>query len=503
MTEVRTHRAIVVGAGIAGLTTALELGEATVLTRAPLGAAGSTAWAKGGIAAALAADDSPDQHARDTVAVGAGLADAALVAALTAGGPAAVQRLIGRGARFDPAPGGGLALGREAGHGRRRILHAGGDATGAEVSRALAAAVAAAPGIEVVAGAVAVDLARRDGEVVGVLAWHPGGREVLHLAPAVVLATGGAGRVFAHTTNPADVRGDGLAMAARAGALLADLEFVQFHPTALAADLDPMPLLTEALLVEGARLVDDEGTRYLAGVHPDAELAPRDVVARATWRVLAAGRKAYLDATDLGNVAVRFPAAHAAAQAAGLDPAADPLPVSPAAHYFMGGVAVDEWGRTSLPGLWVVGEAAASGVHGANRLASNSLLDGMVFGSRVAASVQRSGRNTPSRSGLVAPAPPDGVEAAAGPVAELRRALWDGAGVVRTRDSLVAARAALDRMQVLDATLAGRNLRLVGRLIAAAALARRESRGAHHRADHPMPDPAQARRAFSRIEPAP
>ncbi len=498
--DVICHRALVVGAGIAGLTTALELGEAAVLTAAPLGAAGSTALAKGGIAAAVGAGDDPAAHAADTMTVGAGLADADLVATLTAGGPAAVARLIGRGARFDRNAAGALHLGREAGHGRRRILHAGGDATGAEISRELAAAVHAAPGVDVFAGAFAVDLAVEGGDVVGLVARHPGGRLVLHLAGAVVLATGGAGRLWARTTNPADVRGDGLAIAARAGARLADLEFVQFHPTALAADLDPMPLLSEALRGEGAFLVDDEGHRYMVGAHPDAELAPRDVVARATWRVLESGRKAYLDATHLGrDTAQQFPSAAAAASEAGLDLGADLLPVSPAAHYFMGGVAADAWGRSSLPGLWVVGEAAATGVHGANRLASNSLLEGMVFGRRAADSIRRAARRAPGRFLPVALRAPDRAAVPVELEQRLRAAMWAGVGVVRSRSSLEACLAEIAALAALDGSLAGRNMRFAARLVASAALARRESRGAHHRSDHPASDPALACRAFHEV----
>ncbi len=496
---VEHHEAVVVGAGIAGLTVALELGAAIVLTAAPLGAAGSTAWAKGGIAAAVGHGDSVRQHAADTIAVGAGLGDEQLAVALAEGGPAALRRLIAQGARFDSV-GGELALGREAGHRTRRIVHAGGDATGAEVSRALAAAVSVAPGVEVVEAA-AVDLARHESAVGGVVARHPDGRVVLHAAPAVVLATGGAGRVYARTTNPADVRGDGVAMAARAGARLADLEFVQFHPTALAADLDPMPLLSEALRGEGAQLVDDEGGRYLAGLHPDAELAPRDVVARATWQLLADGRKAYLDATMLDRFAARFPSAFAAAQEAGLDPAADLLPVSPAAHYFMGGVAADGRGRTSVPGLWVVGEAAATGLHGANRLASNSLLEGMVFGARVASAVRRERRPAPRR--LEAPRIVE--DGAPQPQLErrLREIMWRDVGVVRSEASLRRARDEIARMSPLDATVPGRNLRLVASSITEAALARRESRGAHFRSDHPAPAPGLAERRFRTPPPVP
>ncbi len=493
--KVVDHPAVIVGAGVAGLSVARGLERATVLTAAPLGAAGSTAWAKGGIAASLAADDSPARHAADTVSVGGGLADEELAAALAEGGPAAIARLVVSGARFDLAGDGTPALGREAGHSRRRIVHAGGDATGAELSRVLAAAVRDAPGIDVLEGVVAVDLARDGERVTGVVASHPDGSVVVHRAPAVVLATGGAGGVYARTTNPPDVAGDGLAMAARAGARLADLEFVQFHPTALAADLDPMPLLSEALRGEGAKLVDDEGRRFMADLHPDAELAPRDVVARGIWGVLESGRKAYLDGTAV--IGERFPAAAAAAAAAGLDPVVDWLPVSPAAHYFMGGIAVDAQGRSSLPGLWAVGEAAANGLHGANRLASNSLLEGLVIGGHAARSIREHVREHVRSASAERPAIPDLPDSQADP--ELREAvrsiMWEHVGVVRTREGLMSALRELQRLpQATD--LRGRNLLVVARLIASAALARRESRGAHFRGDHPAPDPALARRAF-------
>ncbi len=490
------HPALVVGAGVAGLSVALGLERATVLTAAPLGAAGSTAWAKGGIAASLAADDSPARHAADTVAVGGGLVNEELAAALADGGPAAIDRLQRLGARFDAGGDGEPALGREAGHSRRRIVHAGGDATGAELSRVLAAAVRAAPGVEVLERVVAVDLARDGAAVTGLVAHHPDGSLVLHRAPAVVLATGGAGGVYARTTNPPDVAGDGLAMAARAGARLADLEFVQFHPTALAAELDPMPLLSEALRGEGAVLVDDEGRRFMPGLHPDAELAPRDVVARAIWAVLESGRKAYLDGTGAigSRFPSRFPAAAAAAEAAGLDPSADRLPVSPAAHYFMGGVAVDSAGRSSLPGLWAVGEAAANGLHGANRLASNSLLEGLIFGRHAARDARSASAERPRATAIPAELPELGV-GDPDVVTAVRELMWGSVGVVRTGPGLTRA---LRELRGLPAArgLRERNLRVVARLIARAALARPESRGAHFRADHPAPDPALARRAF-------
>ncbi|HET7041406.1 MAG TPA: L-aspartate oxidase, partial [Gemmatimonadales bacterium] len=357
---------LVVGSGAAGLTAALGAAplRCTVLTKARLGTGGSSPWAQGGIAAAVGRDDAPALHAADTMAAGAGLNDPHVVDILTAEGPERVKALLALGAHFDLDDTGGLSLHREAAHSRHRILHAR-DATGAEVVRTLVEAVRRAPEIRVVDEAFAIDLAVEDGQVVGLLAVHADGRKVLHVAPAVVLATGGLGRLYLHTTNPKEATGDGLAMAARAGARLVDLEFVQFHPTALATGADPMPLLTEALRGEGAVLIDERGDRFMLIEHPDAELAPRDVVARAIWRQLIAGHRVFLDATRAvgEEFPEYFPTVFHLCQEHGLDPRTQPIPVAPAAHYHMGGIAVDENGRTSLPGLWACGEVTATGAH--------------------------------------------------------------------------------------------------------------------------------------------
>ncbi len=490
---VRTAPLLVVGSGVAGLTVALTAPAATVLTPGRLGGDGSSAWAQGGIAAAVGPGDGPGCHADDTRAVAAGLGGGPAVDLLTAGGPGAIRSLVARGARFDRTAAGDLALGREAGHSRRRIVHADGDATGAEVMRALRAAAHERASVTVVEGATALDLAVAGGRVVGVLAAHASGERVLHLAPAVVLATGGIGRLYAATTNPAGVDGSGLAMAARVGARLADLEFVQFHPTALAAGADPMPLLTEALRGEGAVLVDDEGARFLPALHPAAELAPRDVVARAVWAKLEEGRKVYLDATGIGgDFPTRFPTAYAAAAEAGLDPRVDPLPVAPAAHYFMGGIDAGPDGRTSVPGLWAVGEAAATGAHGANRLASNSLLEGLVFGERVAAEAAAAG----PLPALRAVALPDRSFGDYDAVPQVRALMQKYVGVVRTGAGLAAARAHLARLARRPLDRPSRDAVEVAALLATAASERTESRGAHQRADHPEVDPARARRRF-------
>jgi len=495
---------LVVGTGAAGLTAALGCSplRVTVLTKARLGMGGSSPWAQGGIAAAVGKDDAPALHAADTMAAGAGLNDPHVVEILTAEGPERIAALLALGAHFDLDDAGSLALGREAAHSRRRILHAR-DATGAEVVRTLVEAVRRSPQIRVVDEAFAVDLALEDGEVVGLLAVQADGRRVLHLAPAVVLATGGLGQLFLHTTNPREATGDGLAMAARAGARLVDLEFVQFHPTALAAGADPMPLLTEALRGEGAILIDGAGRRFMTDEHPDRELAPRDVVARAIWKRLMTGQRAFLDAREAvgEEFPEHFPTVFKLCQEHGLDPRIEPIPVAPAAHYHMGGIAVDERGRTSLPGLWACGEVAATGAHGANRLASNSLLEALVFGARVAEDLHVRVPVGPVPRGprLAGGAVP----ALGGPgdpelTAAVRRLMWEKVGVVRDEAGLAFAVDELQRLASRHprATGEARNLLGVGRLVAAAALERRESRGGHYRSDYPNPDPAWQRRLF-------
>jgi L-aspartate oxidase len=488
---VRLDAPLVVGAGVAGLSVALGLPRAFVISSKEMG---STWWAQGGIAAALAEGDSPQAHAADTVAVSGGLAVDEAVAALTMGGPEAISRLIRLGAEFDRDDEGTLLLGREGGHQARRVVHADGDATGAEVMRALNDAVAAAATVEMIEARV-VDLARSGERVVGVLT-ADGRNRVVYTAPAVVMATGGAGRMFSRTTNPPGVTGDGIMVAARAGARLADLEFVQFHPTALNAGKDPMPLMTEALRGEGAKLVDASGRRFMDRYHPMAELAPRDIVARAIFWQYDRGSSAYLDARSILNFHERFPTVTAHALSVGLDPTEDLLPVSPAAHYYMGGIDADTHGRTSVPGLWAVGECASTGVHGANRLASNSLLEGLVFGARVALDIDADhageiGEVEVPKEGLDLPV-------VAGPVIEeLRQLMWDRVGLIRTGNGLWEARNTLVEIEpVLSRTIAGRNAAELGLLIVVAALRRSESRGGHYRADYPDEDPKQAMRAL-------
>src|SRR5579872_6543442 len=483
-------RPIVIGAGIAGLMTALRLAPepVIVLTKVPLGSGCASAWAQGGIAVAIGDDDAPARHAADTIAAGDALCDPRAVERITAAGPAALADLVDLGAPFDRAPDGRYKLGLEGGHGRRRIVHAAGDGTGRAMTAALIAAVRRTPSVTVLEGVEARRLIVEDGAVVGVLAAADGRAVVLPTA-RVVIATGGIGGLYRETTNPLAAIGQGLALAARAGAVLADMEFVQFHPTALAVGRDPMPLVSEAVRGEGALLVDAAGRRIMAD-YPRAELEPRDIVARAVWRETAAGRRVFLDARRaLGNrFAERFPGIAAACRAGGIDPAVEPIPVRAAAHYHMGGIAVDAAGRSSLPGLWAVGEAASTGLHGANRLASNSLLEACVAGRMVAESVagatSRMTRPRPiARPPLPAAARADGV----------RTIMAQRVGVLRDRDGLAAAVAALASLAFAAGPEA--DPALVGLLVAAAALQREESRGSHARTDFPNHSSADPRRS--------
>ena len=473
------HRPVVIGAGLAGLLTALHLAPrpCVVLTAGRLGTQTSTGLAQGGIAAALHPDDSPALHALDTLAAGAGLGDPDVARALTAGAADAVAHLEHLGARFDRDAGGAVALGMEGAHSRPRIAHAGGDATGRELLRAAVAAVRRTPSVTVLEGTRATRVVTDDGVVRGLLVTTPDGGTTLLRTDRVVLATGGVGGLFRHSTNPGSSRGQGLALAARAGAVLRDLEMIQFHPTALDVGLSPMPLVSEAVRGAGALLVDDAGNPLQGD-----PLAARDVVSREVWRHLETGGRAFLDARAITDVVGRFPTVTAHCRAAGIDPAHDLVPVRPAAHYSMGGVAVDDRGRTSVPGLWAVGEVASTGLHGANRLASNSLLEAAVCSRWVADDVGHDAGPTPS--GRAAPAPGDTVD----PVTEegilsltdLRGLMSGAVGVLRDGPTLSAA---VDRLH--RAHRAADDDVLVALLIATCALRREESRGAHTRTDHP------------------
>ncbi len=491
---------VVVGSGIAGLTTALKArraGTVLLVTKTVLDA-GSTRWAQGGIAAALGPEDTPEQHLTDTLVAGAGLCDEEAVRVLVTEGPALVRELIDIGANFDLDNAGDLALTREGGHLRRRIAHAGGDATGAEIERALICAVRATPGVEIIEHALVLDLLKSaDGHACGVTLHVIGeGRRDgvgAALGRAVVLATGGLGQVFASTTNPPVATGDGVALALRAGAEVTDMEFVQFHPTVLwlgPGAAGQQPLISEAVRGEGAVLVDVEGNRFMLGQHPLAELAPRYVVAQAIVRQLrlTGADHVLLDARSIPDFATRFPTITASCRAHGIDPLTQPIPVAPGAHHASGGVRTDLVGRTNVPGLFACGEAACTGVHGANRLASNSLLEGLVFAARIGAELARE---------LPPPREPADVDEAAAllPASAqiaVQSAMTTGAGVLRSGESLRAAAAALaavrpDESASCVETWEATNLHTVASALVAGASLRAETRGCHWREDHPEP----------------
>jgi len=488
---------LIIGAGLAGLSAALACAprKALVLSAAPLLSGCSSAWAQGGMAAALSADDDPELHAADTIAAGAGLVDPAVARLLTREGPGAVRRLADLGAPFDRDAAGDFAQSLEAAHSRPRVARVKGDQAGREIMRSVAAAAMAAPHIEIRQGArVRALLQDAQGRVRGALVEEDGRLSEI-IAPATILATGGLGGLYAVTTNPREVRGEGLALAALAGAKIADPEFVQFHPTAIAVDADPAPLASEALRGEGAILVDETGASLMAGKHPLGDLAPRDIVARAIFEQVQRGG-AYLDARKAVGAAFpeEFPAVFAACMAGGVDPRIQPIPIAPAVHYHMGGVVTGATGATSLPGLYAAGECASTGVHGANRLASNSLLEAAVFGTRAgqAAAAVRD----PGTAPLTAEAAPELPDDA---LTELRQTMTREVGVVRRAQGLARALTVIDRL----AERHGRALPLVAaRLVAAAALERRESRGAHFRADFPQTAVAP-RRTFTVLEAAP
>ncbi len=489
--------AVVVGGGIAGLATALSLRGCVLVADEAVGG-GASRHAQGGIAAAFDRGDSPALHAADTLRVAAGLAEPEIAALVTGAAAGRIEWLRGLGVEFDCTPAGVTALGREAGHSRHRVVHAGGDRTGAELMRAMRHAALARPDIRVLEGFELVDLVTCGDRAGGVLLEGPDGRGLAVLAPHTVLATGGIGACFDRTTNPGTSRGAGLAAAARRGVRLADLEFVQFHPTALAVDSDPLPLLTEALRGAGAVLLDDRGDRFMRGVHRDAELAPRDVVARRVASLWSAGRRAFLDATGVADLAARFPSACALAKHAGFDASRDPLPVATAAHFHMGGIATDAAGRSSLAGLWACGEVAATGLHGGNRLASNSLLEGLVFGERIARAIAAEHLRPPQGT-LELPRRHSDGDPDPRRLAALRQLVGESLGPLRTDASMARALTRLDD-RTPDSRAEDDGI-LVARLMLAAALDRRESRGAHYRLDHPEPAPGPARRSF--VDPAP
>jgi len=485
---------IVVGSGIAGLIAALEISrehEVTLVTKSELSES-NTRWAQGGIAAAMFPDDSVAEHVADTLRAGAGLCDRNAVEILCSEGPARIHDLIRLGVTFDQRDG-DLARGLEAAHSRARVLHAGGDATGLSIETALVRAVRRAD-IRVLEHTFACDLLLEDEQVTGLEVLDSANGRYEIEADAVILASGGAGQLYLHTTNPSVATGDGVAMALRAGAQLADMEFYQFHPTALATP--GTFLISEAVRGDGAILLDAHGRRFMQSVHPAAELAPRDVVARGIARQMALqdGQPVLLDATAMGAefLATRFPTIDAACRSRGFDWSAQPIPVTPAAHYWMGGVRTDIWGRTSIPGLFAVGEVACTGVHGANRLASNSLLESLVFAWRCAALVVSGEAFSEQHLAWHQEEHPIDQDAAVSttPVdrQELQSLMWNAAGIERTGAGLQAAASQLRRWRSSGTSveeLETANLLSLARVLVAGALARKESRGAHFREDYP------------------
>ncbi len=500
---------VVVGSGLAGLVCALSLApkSVTVITKTASVAGGSSWVAQGGIAAAIGPGDSPKLHAADTIAAGAGLSDATRVEKLTEESAGGLRWLRELGVPFDLDVGGGLSLAREAAHSVARVVHANGDATGKALISTIVKRVEEAPSIRVLTDTFADEIITDGSSVAGLIAYNKKHGLHVHRAPHIVLASGGVGVLWLHTTNPNEATGDGLAMAARAGAELSDLEFMQFHPTALADDVITgcMPLLTEALRGAGATLIDETGIRFMQSEHEAAELAPRDVVARAIYRRIRSGGRVYLDlrpvlASGRGNL---FPQALATARQYGLDPKTEALPITPAAHYHMGGVVTDSDGRTTVKGLWACGEVATTGVHGANRLASNSLLEALAYARRVASCITKSDRvelisrelgslHIPEVGSLSRAS--ENLEAI---IKSLRLTMTRYVGVFRSGTDLKVACAELEDLQrQFDAVLRCRdaartwgecrNLLLIARLVTRAALQREESRGAHFRVDYPL-----------------
>jgi L-aspartate oxidase len=508
------NETVIVGAGLAGLFAALKLAPlpVTVISPKPLGEGASSVWAQAGIAAAIGEGDSADKHAADTLKAGAGLCDEAAVRLIVSEAPQRIEELLRYGVPFDRNLEGKLKLQREAAHSEKRVVGVNGDRAGAAIMAALIATVRNTPSIRVLENTAALDLAVADGRVVGI---HCCAADGQHPEPwflparAVILATGGAGQLFRVTTNPAEARGDGLAMAARAGAAVADAEFVQFHPTALDVGKSPAPLATEALRGEGAWLVNRNGERFMERYHADMELAPRDIVARAVESERLAGRGAYLDcrAAIGDHFAAHFPTVYASCAEAGIDPARQLMPVAAAAHYYMGGVVTDADARTSIEGLWAIGEVACTGLHGANRLASNSLLEAVVMGGRAAEDV--AAIELPRAKPYAIPpwplhgawsAPAGRIIPRAATVEHLRNCMSGGAGVVRGEASLAGLTNILaisERVYPLRPDI--RNMRDVAMLIITSAYKRRESRGAHSRTDFPQTDPALARRTSTTL----
>ncbi len=496
---------VIVGGGLAGLFCALKMAPrpVTIVTASPLGEGASSAWAQGGIAAAIAEGDTWQAHLKDTVNAGAGLVDEAIATLMVKEANVRIEDLLTYGVPFDRDLQGRLTFGREAAHSADRIVHVQGDRAGAAIMAALIDAVSKTPSIRVIENHVVEALLTQGRQVVGIQARGDKGNAeatTTFSTRAVVLTSGGTGGLYSMTTNPVEARGQGMAMAARAGAIIADAEFVQFHPTALSVGKDPAPLATEALRGKGATLVHADGSRLMEGIHPDLELAPRDIVARAIHRAVQSGKGAFLDSRDaVGDTFPEaFPTVYASAMEAGLDPVKEPLPVEPAAHYHMGGILTDAFGRTSLDGLWAAGEVSSTGTHGANRLASNSLLEAVVFSARIAEDIVRIMPVPELRHAEIGDSTGSVVLSHADEEAmrAVRMVMGKHVGVERNGDGLSAAMETLNTIKDNAINLSVRNMALAAWIITASAVMRTESRGSQARSDYPDTDPSQAHRSF-------
>jgi L-aspartate oxidase len=490
---------VIVGGGLAGVFCALKLAPhpVAILAPTPVGSSGSSFWAQGGIAAAVDEGDTAERHAEDTVAAGGGIVDPDIALGMAREARDRVDDLAAMGAPFDRRDGGAFAPSQEAAHSHRRVVRVMGDAAGRAIMETLERQLAKTPSVTVVDGYSAQQIITRDRRVVAVRARHASGRICDIPCSALVLATGGVGHLYRVTTNPVEARGVGVAMAARAGAIIADAEFVQFHPTAIDINADPAPLATEALRGEGATIIDRDGRRFLLDIDPAAELGPRDIVARGVFASIKAGRGAFLDARAAigAEFPERFPTVYGSCMSAGIDPVTQPIPIAPAAHYHMGGVWTDARGRTSVAGLWAIGEVASTGVHGANRLASNSLLEAVVFGARAAADIVASPLpelNARLASDRDEPAVHDRDFAV---VEELRDLMSANVGVIRDGSGLSGAIRAIRRLASRTNDIEISNMLTTALMIASSAWMRRESRGAQFRSDFPQADPTFARRS--------